>query len=142
MTEAWIYVGVRYVSRERSVGFKAGNVRNVTEHTTGEFLVICDADTRPFPPLLEHFRAPDGTIFSDDRLAQAFGDADEDGLTALVEHIERALHDWRKASSTRATCGSSRWSPRRRRHADGPSWASRRGLHSIWGALVTPAPHS
>ena len=54
---------VNYIARSNNVGFKAGNLRNAMEVTSGDFLVICDADTRPFPTILEHtlgyFRDPD-----------------------------------------------------------------------------------
>jgi cellulose synthase (UDP-forming) len=54
--------GVNYITRTTNEGFKAGNLRNAMELTDGDFLVICDADTRPFPTLLEHtlgyFRDP------------------------------------------------------------------------------------
>jgi len=54
---------VHYISRSNNLGFKAGNLRNALEQTSGDFLVICDADTRPFPTILEHtlgyFRDPD-----------------------------------------------------------------------------------
>ena len=54
---------VNYITRESNIGFKAGNLRNAMERTSGDFLVICDADTRPFPTILEHtlgyFRDPD-----------------------------------------------------------------------------------
>jgi cellulose synthase (UDP-forming) len=54
--------GVGYITRSSNVGFKAGNLRNGMEHTSGDFLLICDADTRPFPTFLEHtlgyFRNP------------------------------------------------------------------------------------
>lgn len=46
--------GVGYFTREGNIGFKAGNLRNAMERTSGDFIVICDADTRPFPPLLEN----------------------------------------------------------------------------------------
>ncbi len=46
--------GVNYITREGNIGFKAGNLRNAMEQTSGDFLVICDADTRPFPTLLQH----------------------------------------------------------------------------------------
>jgi cellulose synthase (UDP-forming) len=56
-------LGVGYITRASKEGFKAGNMRNAMEHTDGDFIVICDADTRPFPTLLEHtlgyFRDPD-----------------------------------------------------------------------------------
>jgi cellulose synthase (UDP-forming) len=46
--------GVNYITRSSNVGFKAGNLRNAMEHTSGDFIVICDADTRLFPTFLEH----------------------------------------------------------------------------------------
>jgi cellulose synthase (UDP-forming) len=55
--------GVHYISRASNVGFKAGNLRNAMEATSGDFIVICDADTRLFPTFLAHtlgyFRDPD-----------------------------------------------------------------------------------
>ncbi|HYE53021.1 MAG TPA: glycosyltransferase [Azospirillaceae bacterium] len=55
--------GVGYLTRTTNIGFKAGNLRNAMEQTGGDFIVICDADTRPFPTLLErtlgYFRDPD-----------------------------------------------------------------------------------
>lgn len=54
--------GVNHITREGNEGFKAGNLRNALEQTSGDFLVICDADTRPFPTMLEntlgYFRDP------------------------------------------------------------------------------------
>lgn len=54
--------GVNYISRTTNEGFKAGNLRNAMEQTNGDFLVICDADTRPFSSILEntlgYFRDP------------------------------------------------------------------------------------
>lgn len=56
-------LGCNYLTRENNVGFKAGNLRNAMEQTSGDFILICDADTRPFPTILEHtlgyFRDPD-----------------------------------------------------------------------------------
>ena len=56
-------MGCNYITRDSNEGFKAGNLRNAMEQTSGDFIVICDADTRPFPTLLEHtlgyFRDPD-----------------------------------------------------------------------------------
>lgn len=46
--------GVNYITREGNIGFKAGNLRNAMEQTMGDIIVICDADTRPFPTILEH----------------------------------------------------------------------------------------
>jgi cellulose synthase (UDP-forming) len=45
--------GVGYLTRSSNIGSKAGNMRNALEHTGGDLLVICDADTRPFPAFLE-----------------------------------------------------------------------------------------
>jgi cellulose synthase (UDP-forming) len=57
---------VNYITRDNNIGFKAGNLRNAMEQTSGDFIVICDADTRPFPAMLEHtlgyFRDPDVAI--------------------------------------------------------------------------------
>lgn len=54
--------GVNYLTRDNNAGFKAGNLRNGIEQTDGDFIVICDADTRVFPTLLSHtlgyFRDP------------------------------------------------------------------------------------
>ncbi|MDH2327351.1 glycosyltransferase [Cereibacter sp. SYSU M97828] len=54
--------GVNYITRSTNEGYKAGNLRNAMEKTSGDFLVICDADTRPFPTILTHtlghFRDP------------------------------------------------------------------------------------
>lgn len=55
--------GVDYRTREGNAGFKAGNLRAAMEDTHGDFILICDADTRPFPSILEntlgYFRDPD-----------------------------------------------------------------------------------
>lgn len=55
-------MGIGYITREGNIGFKAGNLRNAMEQTYGDFVVICDADTRPFPTILEntlgYFRDP------------------------------------------------------------------------------------
>jgi len=54
--------GVNYITRDNNVGFKAGNLRNAMEQTYGDFILICDADTRPFPSILKntlgYFRDP------------------------------------------------------------------------------------
>lgn len=54
--------GVNYITRTSNVGYKAGNLRNAMEQTHGDILVICDADTRPFPAFLRrtlgYFRDP------------------------------------------------------------------------------------
>ena len=44
--------GVSYIAREHNIGFKAGNLANAIHHTYGDFIVICDADTRLFPGFL------------------------------------------------------------------------------------------
>lgn len=46
--------GVNYITRDNNMGFKAGNMRNAMERTGGDFIVICDADTRVFPTLLKN----------------------------------------------------------------------------------------
>ncbi|MEQ1559364.1 MAG: cellulose synthase catalytic subunit [Methyloglobulus sp.] len=55
-------LGVNYITRNNNMGFKAGNMRNAMEQTHGDFIVICDADTRIFPTFLEntlgYFRDP------------------------------------------------------------------------------------
>jgi cellulose synthase (UDP-forming) len=55
--------GVGYITRTNNAGYKAGNLRNAMENTEGDLIVICDADTRPFPELLRetlgYFRDPD-----------------------------------------------------------------------------------
>lgn len=54
--------GVGYLTRSNNVGFKAGNLHNALGLTSGDLVVICDADTRPLPGLLAetlgHFRDP------------------------------------------------------------------------------------
>ncbi len=56
-------MGCNYITRTNNIGFKAGNMRNAMEQTSGDFILICDADTRPFPSILEntlgYFRDPD-----------------------------------------------------------------------------------
>lgn len=55
-------MGCNYITRDNNIGFKAGNMRNAMEQTSGDFILICDADTRPFPTILEntlgYFRDP------------------------------------------------------------------------------------
>lgn len=81
---------VRYLTRPSNVGYKAGNLRNALEHTHGELLVICDADTRLFPPFLERTLG----YFRDPKVAwvqtpQWFYDLDEG--TALPDALSRRL---------------------------------------------------
>jgi len=63
MQQVAVEEGVNYVTRSDNVGFKAGNMRNAMEVTVGDFIVICDADTRLFPDFLVetmgYFRDPD-----------------------------------------------------------------------------------
>jgi len=62
MREVCVQEGVGYITRDTNEGFKAGNLRNALDQTSGEFIVIFDADTRPLPTLLErtlgYFRDP------------------------------------------------------------------------------------
>ena len=55
--------GVGYLTRPDNLGFKAGNLRNALFHTDGDFVLICDADTRLFPCFLQntlgYFNDPD-----------------------------------------------------------------------------------
>ncbi|MEM1374121.1 MAG: glycosyltransferase [Pseudomonadota bacterium] len=55
-------LGVQYIAREQNLGFKAGNMRNALFQTDGEFVLICDADTRLFRQFLTntlgYFRDP------------------------------------------------------------------------------------
>ncbi|MCT8159565.1 cellulose synthase catalytic subunit [Pseudoruegeria sp. SHC-113] len=46
--------GVNYIARQQNTGFKAGNLRHALLRTTGDFFVICDADTRVLPGFLEN----------------------------------------------------------------------------------------
>lgn len=54
--------GVNYITRQTNIGFKAGNLRNALFETGGDFILICDADTRLFPNFLKntlgYFRDP------------------------------------------------------------------------------------
>ena len=45
---------IGYITRCGNRGFKAGNLSNALLHTSGDFVVICDADTRLLPTLLTH----------------------------------------------------------------------------------------
>ena len=54
--------GARYHTRHGNRGFKAGNLKNALFATRGDFIIICDADTRILPGFVEHtlgyFRDP------------------------------------------------------------------------------------
>lgn len=54
MREVAKAAGANYISRDTNEGFKAGNLRHAMEQTSGDLIVICDADTRPFPTILEN----------------------------------------------------------------------------------------
>lgn len=43
---------VEYITRAHNIGFKAGNLTNGMLYSYGDFIVICDADTRLFPDFL------------------------------------------------------------------------------------------
>ncbi len=45
-------MGVNYITRNDNEGFKAGNLRNALFQTNGDFVAICDADTRLEPTFL------------------------------------------------------------------------------------------
>ena len=45
-------LGASYLRRDNNQGFKAGNIRNALFQTDGDFVVICDADTRLMPDFL------------------------------------------------------------------------------------------
>jgi cellulose synthase (UDP-forming) len=80
--------GIGYLTRETNAGFKAGNLRNGLERTDGDLFVICDADTRPLPALLEETLG----YFRDPRVAwvqtpQSFHDVDPG--TPLPEWLAR-----------------------------------------------------
>ncbi|PYE85993.1 glycosyltransferase [Pseudoroseicyclus aestuarii] len=54
--------GIGYFRREGNRGYKAGNLRNALFRSGGDFVAICDADTRVLPSFLEntlgYFRDP------------------------------------------------------------------------------------
>ncbi|HRC54316.1 MAG TPA: glycosyltransferase, partial [Kofleriaceae bacterium] len=81
---------VHYITRPSNAGYKAGNLRNALEHTHGDLLVICDADTRVFPRFLEatlgYFRDPKVAWV---QTPQWFYDLDEG--TALPDYLARRL---------------------------------------------------
>ncbi len=45
--------GAGYLSRSSNAGFKAGNLSAALDRTEGDYIVICDADTRLFPGFLQ-----------------------------------------------------------------------------------------
>lgn len=62
MQDLCLNYGIQYHARDDNRGFKAGNLREALLSTNGDFLVICDADTRLFPSILTntlgYFRDP------------------------------------------------------------------------------------
>jgi cellulose synthase (UDP-forming) len=54
--------GIGYITRETNKGYKAGNLNNALQYSSGDIFVILDADARPFPDMLLHtlgyFRQP------------------------------------------------------------------------------------
>lgn len=46
--------GISYFARRTNEGFKAGNLRHALLRTSGDFVVICDADTRLLPTFLQN----------------------------------------------------------------------------------------
>ena len=46
--------GVRYLTRDTNIGYKAGNLRHGMDNSDGDFIVILDSDTRVFPSFLEN----------------------------------------------------------------------------------------
>jgi cellulose synthase (UDP-forming) len=54
--------GANYITRSDNIGYKAGNLRNAMAQTSGDLVVICDADTIPLPAFLTetlgYFRDP------------------------------------------------------------------------------------
>ncbi len=54
MAEEAAHRGIGYFARQDNAGFKAGNLRHALLRTSGDFFVICDADTRLLPTFLEH----------------------------------------------------------------------------------------
>lgn len=102
--------GVGYIARPTNEGFKAGNLRYAMERTSGDFLLICDADTRPFPTLLAHtlgyfrdpkmawvqtpqwfYDLPEGTTLAQ-RMTRRFGP----GLGKVAEGLEKLVGPIRK----------------------------------------------
>ncbi|MBO9406218.1 glycosyltransferase [Shimia sp. R9_1] len=57
--------GIGHFARSENLGFKAGNLRNGLLRTSGDFVVICDADTRLLPTFLQNTLG----YFSDPQIA-------------------------------------------------------------------------
>jgi len=65
MAQEAAHLGLVYFSRQDNAGFKAGNLRHALLRTSGDFFVICDADTRLLSTFLEHTLG----YFSDPKVA-------------------------------------------------------------------------
>ena len=52
------HASVRVIRRKRNDGYKAGNLNNMLQHTTGEILVVFDSDYVPGPDFLRRIAAP------------------------------------------------------------------------------------
>lgn len=51
LSELW---NCRYISRKENIHAKAGNLNNALKHSSGDFIVVIDADTVPQPELITH----------------------------------------------------------------------------------------
>ncbi|MEK6683264.1 MAG: glycosyltransferase [Nitrospirota bacterium] len=58
-------LGCRYISREKNIHAKAGNLNNALRRTSGEFIVTLDADHVPLPQFIDRLLG----YFSDDQVA-------------------------------------------------------------------------
>jgi len=90
MREMALEEGVEYLTRPTNRGYKAGNLQHALERTDGDLFVICDADTRPLPALLDETLG----YFRDLRVAwvqtpQTFDDLDPG--TSLPEWLARRV---------------------------------------------------
>lgn len=47
-------LGCHYLSRQKNIGAKAGNINNGLKHSSGEFVAVFDADHVPMPEALDH----------------------------------------------------------------------------------------
>jgi cellulose synthase (UDP-forming) len=56
---------IHYFVRENNTGYKAGNLNNAFWQSSGDFIVIVDADTRLFPGFLKHLTG----YFRDEKMA-------------------------------------------------------------------------
>ncbi|HLZ68856.1 MAG TPA: glycosyltransferase [Dehalococcoidia bacterium] len=63
--ELALRLGCRYLARPDNRHAKAGNLNHALQHSSGEFIVVLDADTVPQPELLDHTLG----YFTDERVA-------------------------------------------------------------------------